>query len=610
MTARRLFLAGVVAALALPGCAKSAGPVDAGSDPGNPLDVVMGDQGPRDPGPGDTLPDPGSPEDPGGSDVDDPGAELVDDPGPSDPGADPGADTGPELTGKVDLAPYTMEFGYVQAGGSSKRPLQVRNLGPGALRIDKFRVTGSVDFAPDLGFAPTTVSGGREWAVNPPRILAADETWPVSIVFAPTVDADGQAEIEVQTSDTSRTSGPPKAFLRGNLQRACAEWVPDNVDFGSVVAGESVSQVVTIKSCGGLPLELHDLTLEDAWVAVGVSLDFAAFPGGVAPTAAAPVTIPVGGSLKLRLVWAPTTPPTGLGQPVSGNLILVGTQFPGATFLPLVGTLLAGRCAVPQIRPFDVTTVPTCAVLSASGSPSTSYFAPVDTFAWTVDQPTGHDGMLVPDGARQDVSLFAGLPGTYTFRLQVEDALGHPSCGEDTRSVTVTPRLVAGLALTWRSASGMPIQSGAGPDLDLHFLHPAAPVGNAGWFSTLYDCYYANPTPDKEGVWQMNGGVSLVSQSLDGMLPEAVVLDLTKCVGGRTFRFGVHYPAGGAYGNAIATLKIYASGSVLMDHEVTLAPGDLWDAGTFECGVVVNGITVPNTVVEVAGPSILHDFTP
>jgi len=123
MTARRLFLAGVVAALALPGCAKSSGPVDAGSDPGSPLDVVMGDQGPRDPGPGDTLPDPGSPEDPGVSDVDDPGMELVDDPGP----ADPGADTGPEWTGKVDLAPYTMEFGYVQAGGSAKRPLQVRN---------------------------------------------------------------------------------------------------------------------------------------------------------------------------------------------------------------------------------------------------------------------------------------------------------------------------------------------------------------------------------------------------------------------------------------------------------------------------------------------------
>jgi hypothetical protein len=587
--------------LALAGCAGSTAPSDAGTDPGDPLDVVMADPGLHDPGPPDVPSDPGVPDDAAAGES---GGEGVDDPGPTDPGTDPGS--GP--AGKVELAPYTMEFGYVQAGGNSKRPLQVRNLGPGELRVDRFRVIGSVDYAPDLGFGPTTVGAAREWPIDPPRILAANETWSVTIVFAPTVDADNLAEIEVLTSDPTRTNNPPKAFLRGNLLRTCARWVPDTLNFGSVAVGESVSSRVTLQSCGGLDLVVRDISLDPSWVAAGASLDFALFPDQQAPTAAAPVTIPAGG-LQLRVVWAPTVLPSGLGEPVTGNLVVLGNQFPGATFLPLAGTLLAGRCAVPKIRAFDNPTVPACSVLSASGALSTSFFAPVNTFTWAVDQPDGHNGVLVPDGAHPGVALFAGVPGTYTFRLQVQDDLGHLSCGEDTRSVTVTQRLAAAVVLTWRRADGTPIQSGAGPDLDLHLLHPAAPAGDGGWYDTWYDCYWLNPQPDKENLWQMSGGVTLVSQSLDGMLPEAVVLDLTRCVKGRTFRFGVLYPAVDGASDAVATLKTYASGTALTSREVTLRPGDLWDAGTFTCG----DNTVLSSATEVllnGSPRIVPDFLP
>jgi hypothetical protein len=602
MTARRLFLAGVVAVLALAGCAGSTAPSDAGADPGDPLDVVMADPGPRDPGPPDVPSDPGVAEE---AAADESGAEGVDDPGPTDPGTDPG----PEFAGKVELAPYTMEFGYVQAGANARRPLQVRNLGPGELRVDRFRVTGSADYAPELGFGPITVGAAREWPIDPPRILAANETWSVTIVFAPTVDADGLAEIEVLTSDPTRTGNPPKAFLRGNLQRTCARWVPDTLEFGSVAVGESVSHRVTLQSCGGLDLVVRDISLEPSWVAAGASLDFALFPDQQAPTAAAPVTIPAGG-LQLRVVWAPTVLPSGLGEPVSGNLVVLGNQFPGATFLPLAGTLLAGRCAVPKIRAFENATVPACTVLSASGAESTSFFAPVNTFTWAVDQPAGNDGAPVPDGARPGVALFAGVPGTYTFRLQVQDAQGHPSCGEDTRSVTVTQRLAAAVALTWRRADGAPLQSGAGPDLDLHFLNCSSADQNGGcdsyWYDTYDDCYYGNPTPDVGNTWYLNGGVSLVSQSQDGMLPEAVVLQnlLANCPKGRRFRFGVIHSGVAGTGDAIATLKTYASGLALHSREVTLKPGDLWDAGIFTCG----DNTVLSSVTEIAGPRIVPNF--
>ena len=104
----------------------------------------------------------------------------------------------------------------------------------------------------------------------------------------------------------------------------------------------------------------------------------------------------------------------------------------------------------------------------------------------------------------------------------------------------------------------------------------------------------------------MNGGVSLVSMSDDGMLPEAVVVDLQKCVKDRRFRFGVHYPSGGGYGNVVATMKVYASGTGLLDRDVVLAPGDLWDAGSITCGDSV----APTTVTEVPGPLVVHDFQP
>lgn len=548
--------------------------------------------------------------DPGGDSFADSGQDLSLDSGPSDlgpvtdPGADPSQDSGLPLTGAVEVSPYTIEFAYVAAGGEARRPILVKNLGPGALEVRRLRFTGSLDFAPDLEIeARPGPSGERDYNPSPAQVLAPGETWRVPIVFRPTVEGDANGEVQVFTSDPNR-SEPARAFLRGNLSRPCIRLRPDQVDFGAVTPEAPGRAQVRVESCGQMDLRIDSVTLSPDARDAGVSMGFTEFGSGLAPTPAAPVVLPPGASAALDLSFDPVNPPAE-GAALTGRVAFQGNQFFGVTMLPLAGTAYADFCAQPVIRPLSDSVIPIGSVIRADGRDSWSPFGAVNSWRWSLDQPGENQGVVTPSEGAIEVGAFAAAVGTYRLHLEVGDDQGYPSCGKATFQVQASPDQIATVSLTWvRRDGGAPI-AGIGPDLDLHFLYPAAGTDDCAWYHRDYDCNpYNNPEPEP-ATW---GGqkVSLVSQSPDGQLPEAVRMELPSCPEGRKFRFGVHYRSGTTAGPVDATLAVHFYGRWAWSRTVRLRGGDLWDAGVITCG---SGTGLPE-VTETAGPRILSSFTP
>jgi len=574
-----------------------------GADAGRDVPAVD-DTGVEDRGPG---PDPG--QDPGVDPWTDPGQDLFDDLAPPDPGRpDPGIDLpqdpGMPLTGKVEVAPFTIEFSYVPAGGEARRPILVKNLGPGALEVSRLRFSGSGDFAPDIGVASRPgPSGARDYDPSPPRVLAPGETWSVPILFRPTVEGDADGEVRVFTSDPDRAE-PAMAFLRGNLSRPCIRLRPESVDFGAVTPAQPGRAEVRVESCGQMDLRISGVALGPEAEAAGVAVSFARFGSGTAPTAQDPVVLAPGAAGILDLTFDPRDPPAE-GAVLDSRLSVLGNQFFGVTMLPLAGTAYAAFCAQPVIRPLSDPAVPVGSVIQATGADSRSPFGRVNAWSWTVDQPEGNGGVLVPRDGVPEVALFAGAVGTYRLGLQVGDDQGNPSCGEARWEVEVTRDQVATVSATWKRVDGGGPVPGRGPDVDLHFLYPAAGDTDCAWYSRWYDCNpYNNPEPDP-ATW---GGqsVRMVSQSSDGRLPEAVRMELPSCPQGRRFRFGVHYFAAAGAGAVDVTLAVHFYGQRAWTRTVRLREKDLWDAAVLTCG---SASEMP-TVTETPGPRILSGYAP
>jgi hypothetical protein len=118
-----------------------------------------------------------------------------------------------------------------------------------------------------------------------------------------------------------------------------------------------------------------------------------------------------------------------------------------------------------------------------------------------------------------------------------------------------------------------PMEVRQGADLDLHFRHPNAP----GWFTSPYDCYFANPVPDWGQIENPQDDPFLDLDDINGGGPEN--LSLRSPEDGGVYQIGVHYYSnidrltGFAYGPVRATVRIFCSGSLAWDYTLDGDPG-------------------------------------
>lgn len=593
------------AALLLMGCEAQSDFPDVNVLPDGAIqDLNAWDPGVMDPGF-----DPGI--DPGGDSGTDPG--LGDVGGDvTDPGLDPGVDSATDPgggVGKAEVQPGLIDFGYVQMGQSLTGRVFVKNVGDGELSVTRFQVTGTTRVFVELDQEGTVSADGIDYKLSEPIRVAPGATIERAVRFTPNLDAAMDGELRIWTSDPDQPDGT-RIFLVGNRKRVCIRTIPGEVDFGFVTLGAVIDVPIQVEACGLLDLEVTDISLDAAGLAGGMSLVFDGFAGGVAPSVQSPVTIPSGTRATFQLRYAPTqaSPVAGDGTPqaLRAQLAIESNAFAGGTYLPVTGAAVETPCAVPVIDVVEDGALYVGDLVHLSGLRSVSPFAAVDSWVWTVEGPSGAPAVVLPFAGMPEVVLPLGAPGDYVASLEVGDSDGNPSCSRASIAFRAIPSNRALVALSWRPASGVPVAPLAGPDVDLHLLHPnaAGPDRDSdgkpdGWFDGPWDCYWGNPMPDKATWGSSESGiddrVELVQSSEDGLISEIIRVGMF-CQAGRIYRIGAHVYSDGGLGAVDATLHVWDGLGGGVSSTQRLSKFDMWEAATLAC---------PGGNIVVASPAVI-----
>ncbi len=569
----------------------------AGTDSGLARDDpgIEPDEGGLDPEPVDFATDPG---------LEDPGAQ---DPGP----ADPGPEAGP-MSGQIRVVPALIDFGFWPGGVSVEVPFTVQNIGPGALMLTAFWLIGDPSFSLSVGYDPKVLPDKVEYDVAD-TLLKAGSSFDGKVKFTSIQAQEAYAEMRVFSSDPAYPEGF-QVHILANKKLPCLQFTPSALDFGAHVVGDPADIEVRLDACGDLPLVISKIDLPPPAEAAGFSLGFEKFPLGEAPSKEAPLSLDPGGKVTLRVHYAPTQPSpkddTGLPIPETYEVVVSDNTFTGSSFLPVRGFAVTEACAMPVIRVAEGASVPVGTLLHLSGTSSYSPFGQVTTWHWTVSQPEGNHGFLLPSDSAAEPTFLVGVPGEYAFTLEVNDTAGSGSCPAAQAVVTVTQADRATFLLTWKTVAPFtPQPPFLGQDLDLHFLHPTAAGEDAdndgkpdGYYDVPEDCFWFNPTPNWDNLqptaW-WDDDARLLYDNTDGSGPEVIVMGL-QCLPQNDYRFGVHFFDDHGYGPVDATIQAYVSGVLVWEGQARLQALDLWDAAVFHCG--------SRSVTETPGPVIKHDY--
>jgi len=139
-----------------------------------------------------------------------------------------------------------LDFGYVEVGGSSRRSLQVQNIGSEPLQIGRFALEDGV---------PYTVHASAPLALEPHPADAVE----VEIEFHPTAAGRYTEQLQLVTDGPRGAADSATACVTGIGGGPRLSCTPDRIDFGKVAVG--------------IPVQRRYLCTNDGEVPEGVSVD-------------------------------------------------------------------------------------------------------------------------------------------------------------------------------------------------------------------------------------------------------------------------------------------------------------------------------------------------
>jgi len=205
----------------------------------------------------------------------------------------------------------------------------------------------------------------------------------------------------------------------------------------------------------------------------------------------------------------------------------------------------------------------------ADGSASHDPDGQVVAWHWTVfAHPDGSQLVLTPDASAPNgskVNFRPDLVGSYEIRLVVTDNDGldsDPAVYDFDTADTQGLRL----ELTWDMNY---------VDVDLHLIDESA---GGTFFTSPYDCYFQNKSPD----WGLAGNNAddplLPFDADEGFGPE--VMGIPAPAAG-TYHAMAHYYCDDGFGGTQATVKLFLHGVLAAETHAQLThTGDLWDVAT------------------------------
>ena len=463
------------------------------------------------------------------------------------------------------VEPRLVEFGEVLPGSTLRKSVTLLNLGTGAARVERVRMSGHPGFFLEIGglsIGVDSVSSSEGIVFDPP--LEIVEGGAVSGWFGYQAEEGEIAAGVVTFNDDVRVEG------RANVKGPCVRAVPARMDWGGKPVGSRSELPVVLESCGD----------------VGVHVDGArlAGDGGGAYMVAGvdPVDLQPGAGFEARVAYTPQAiAPRGAdGMPVRDETKLLidhdGADSPLVVELSGFGT--DGQCpeAIIDIAEGDEVIPQTTLHFGSSRSAATN--GGISRWEWSVIQPTGSLSQFFPSNTVASPTFDVNVAGTYIFRLKIIDNFGIQSCADAERTVIVTSDDAIHVELLWHTPgdpdetdtdSGFGFSSGS--DVDLHMLHPRA-FGR--YFDYAFDCYWGNPLPEW-GSFGPNDNPRLDRDDTDGVGPE----NLNVAIGesGVRYQVGAHYWNDWGYGYSLATIRVYVYG-LLRDEwsDVKIKGGDMW----------------------------------
>ena len=382
--------------------------------------------------------------------------------------------------------------------------------------------------------------------------------------------------------------GGHKVPLSANTNAPCITVSPGALNFGGKIPGSTAVVEVDIRACGEAPLHLDEAGItgdaENAFAIRGLTREGA--------QATLPQVLGPNEGVRIALEFSPPRlsprdPVTEQLSPFVGKLILATNASGRSTTVPLEGLGVEVECPTPIITIEEGYEVVPQTRLHLDGSQSFGP-TPISGYTWSANQPEGATSTFFPSAAGAMVEFPVDAAGLYTFKLSVS-GIGGETCGNEAVAlVNVAPRGALHIELLWETPGDRTHGDDTwetGSDVDLHIVHPLAEGididGDAtpdGYFDEVFDCFWNNPQP----IWG-NGAMAseddprLDRDDTDGDGPENINLDAPQ--DGLAYKVGVHYWEDHGYGESLATLRVYISGTLRYEKAgVKMARGDLWDA--------------------------------
>lgn len=526
----------------------------------------------------------------------------------------------------------SLDLGQVKAGEVAEKSLPLRNTGACALLISSFLWKGSPGFALDVdGQSYPTEESEIYKTLEPPLAIEGNSQVVWKVKYSPPTGAPARAWLTLFASNDPEAVQGKTVEILANTTGPCIEVVPNPIEFGGKLINQTTAIAVRINSCGTADLVITDIALKQGeGLSPDFALDYSSLPGGIRPSKEAPVVLPPGQYANVDVWFTPDTQnpvdPTS-GQPIKDRGVLL---IENNTFTPLLEVEVSGHgvpveCPQPVIIIQEGEEVPPQTTLHLYGDQSVPSTGSITKYQWSVDQPSDNKFNLLPSMSEKNVTHEVNVAGTYTYCLDVCDAL---NCSSDIqckttacKKVVVIPSEAIHCELTWRTpADKNEYDEGpdAGSDMDLHFLHPYASGPDLdndgipdGWFDLSYDCFWYTCSSSPLEWGSLNPNISdnprLDRDDTDGAGPENINLDVPE--DGKCYKVGVHYWDDHGFGASYPQVKCYCWGKEafkkdLFTEGIPMFKCDMWEVATIcwpDCKITA--IQGPQ-----GGPKITHNY--
>ncbi len=207
--------------------------------------------------------------------------------------------SGTTTQAQLSINPSSLTFNNVNVGSNASQTITLTNNGNAALNI-----------------AAGTISGSGYTMTAAPATINAGSSGTVTVTFAPTAEGSATGSISI----TSNAPGSPATIaLSGTGMQALGSANPASVAFGSVVVGNSNSDVITLRNNGNAALSFSQVSVSGSGFSVS----------GLTTSS----TIAAGASLNFNAIFTPASAASS-----TGSIALVTNGSPAQISIALTGT--------------------------------------------------------------------------------------------------------------------------------------------------------------------------------------------------------------------------------------------------------------------------------